>query len=83
MTEQFWLSFISLLVTISLALIGILVKFIFSLKKEIMLELKEIRNENEYALNRFCDENMRAHSEIWDRINHHKHTDEGNVVIPS
>ena len=40
-----------------------------------------ILNQQNKKLSSICEDNSKAHDEIYDRIHHHKHTEKGEVVI--
>ncbi len=32
-------------------------------------------------IDKVCEDNDKDHSELWQRVNHHSHTDKGKVVV--
>lgn len=72
MNEHSLLTFISVLTTVAVGLLTILVTALRSWKKAIMEQVREV-----------CAMNQREHEEIWERVNHHLHNGDGNVVIPT
>lgn len=60
-----------LIVTVIIFAIGII-------QWAVMLQLKGIKD----SLKSICDENKDDHRDIWDRLNHHRHSTSGNVEIP-
>ena len=81
MGEHFWLSMITILLTLTLGCVGILMKLLFSWRAAFIEDMEEIKKSVKDEINKFCQDNANAHEYIWERINHHKHDVEGRVVI--
>lgn len=82
MHESTWLSIITALVTAVLGCMGILIRLMFSWRASIIEDMKDIKASVKEEINKFCVQNDRSHENLWDRLNHHEHDGEGNVVIP-
>ena len=83
MTEQGWFILLTILGGITASCLIILTNAMFKWRDDLRKELKEFKEDVTNQVNRVCAENDNAHGQIWERINHHHHTIEGNVVIPS
>ena len=69
--EHIWLAFLSILFTLIALFLGLLYRVVSLWRKDIMTEIEK-----------FCKRNDCEHTEIWERINYHRHTTEGEVIIP-
>jgi|GEM_PF-2118505 len=70
--ETFWPWALSAGLTANIFFLGMLLRIMNGFKKDVNRKLDEI-----------CDQNNESHTQIWDRIHHHKHNGDGKVVITS
>ncbi len=70
MDEKMWLSLLSIAVTANIFIVGLFFRFMGIWKKDL-----------EKSIENFCKQNNCEHKEIWDRVNHHGHTDSNGRVI--
>jgi hypothetical protein len=82
MNGQIWLVMLTIIGGLLTCFIGILVAAMFKWRDEIKKDLMEFRNTIMDEINKIVGQNEMAHSELWERINHHAHTEEGLIIIP-
>ena len=68
--DHLWLIFLTILSSFIVLFLGLIYQGMRKWREEILEQL-----------DKFCKRNDCEHEEIWDRIHHHGHTVEGNVVI--
>ena len=80
MTE-FWRWAITAGVSVNLFVLGLILKLMFDLKREVKSMLDGFKIDTEKKITKICDDDRDAHSQLWERIYHHSHTEKGEVVI--
>ena len=70
MSEQFWLSLLSALGTTNVVVLGLLIKALATWRKELKQDFE-----------RYCNQNAMEHKNVWTRVEHHMHAENGKVTI--
>ena len=82
MNAQIWLVVLTIIGGLFTCFIGVGVVALFKWREEIKKDLKESRDAIMDEITKIVGQNERAHTELWERINHHSHTADGLVIIP-
>jgi hypothetical protein len=89
MTEHQWLTLLSALCTITLVCLGIVIRMLATLKTEFCVSIDGIRKELVRAIEKveqtaiaMEERSSEEHRQIWNRLLHHQHTEDGEVIIP-
>jgi hypothetical protein len=80
-SEHIVLSFMSIAITVACVLLGIMVNALFSWRKEMIRLVETMKSDIMKEFKDFCSDNDKDHRDIWARINHHTHADDGAVTI--
>lgn len=82
MDHSTWLAIITAQLSLILSGLVIILKLLFSWRASLLADMDKLESSVKDKINEYCNENARSHEQIWDRINHHEHKEDGAVVIP-